>query len=294
MRVRFGQERFRETNAALNAAFAEKKVLVAAHRGSWGGNILQNTRAAYTAALRLGADMVESDTSATSDGVVYSFHNGYERLVLGVEGKDISEMTSAQVDALCPRNVLYEQCSRRLDRLDDVLRHLCHGELINIDRIWRCPDRVLEVLDRHPAARMQCVIKAPPREKEVYRMLERHPVRYMFMPVCRTRAEIDEALSFRDLNAVGVEMIAASPGDELFGGDAVRFVHGRGLYAWANAITLGDVTMKPLYGGLDDDLSVLDDPAGGWGRLVDMGFDVIQTDWPELLRRYLRQRGIRA
>ena len=156
MRVRFGQERFRETNAALNAAFAEKKVLVAAHRGSWGGNILQNTRAAYTAALRLGADMVESDTSATSDGVVYSFHNGYERLVLGVEGKDISEMTSAQVDALCPRNVLYEQCSRRLDRLDDVLRHLCHGELINIDRIWRCPDRVLEVLDRHPAARMQC------------------------------------------------------------------------------------------------------------------------------------------
>ena len=30
---------------------------------------------------------------------------------------------------------------------------------------------------------------------------------------------------------------------------------------------------------------------GGWGRLLDMGFDIIQTDWPGPLREYIVTRG---
>ena len=32
------------------------------------------------------------------------------------------------------------------------------------------------------------------------------------------------------------------------------------------------------------------EPAAGWGRLADLGFDVIQTDWPGLVKSYLLSR----
>ena len=46
-----------------------------------------------------------------------------------------------------------------------------------------------------------------------------------------------------------------------------------------------------LAGTFDDDISVLCDPDRGWGRLLDMGFDIIQTDWPGPLKEYIVTRG---
>ena len=70
----FGQSRYEEINSLLNAKFAEKKTLICAHRGSWHGNVIQNTTLAYRAALMQGADIVETDTTATRDGEVFSLH----------------------------------------------------------------------------------------------------------------------------------------------------------------------------------------------------------------------------
>ena len=65
-----GQARYAQINTPLSQKLAQKKCLIAVHRGSWGGNITQNTIGAYAAALQMGADMVESDVNATTDGVV--------------------------------------------------------------------------------------------------------------------------------------------------------------------------------------------------------------------------------
>ena len=65
-----GQARYAQINTPLSQKLAQKKCLIAVHRGSWGGNITQNTIGAYAAALQMGADMVESGVNATTDGVV--------------------------------------------------------------------------------------------------------------------------------------------------------------------------------------------------------------------------------
>ena len=43
----FGKEEYREINANLNRQLEEKQVLIAVHRGTWGGNVAQNTIQAY-------------------------------------------------------------------------------------------------------------------------------------------------------------------------------------------------------------------------------------------------------
>ena len=86
---------------------------------------------------------------------------------------------------------------------------------------------------------------------------------------------------------VGVELIAFSNDDELFSDEAIRYIHSKNLFTWVNALTLTDVPpYKPLYGDLDDDISILEGPDRGWGRLFDKQIDVIQTDWPALVKNY--------
>ena len=90
-----GQARFAHINANLSDKLSQKKCLIAVHRGSWGGNITQNTIGAYKAAFQMGADMVESDVNSTTDGVLYSFHDGHEPDVFGVD-KCIKQMSSQE------------------------------------------------------------------------------------------------------------------------------------------------------------------------------------------------------
>ena len=283
-----GQARFAEINELLNRKLSEKKCLIAVHRGSWGGNIIQNTVTAYIAAIKMGADMVEADVNSSTDGVLYSFHDGHEPEVLGTK-KNIKRMSSAEIEAYHPLNAIMLRCSRRVSRLTEVLESLPEDILLNIDRAWDIFPQVLEVLDRYPNARKQVVLKAPLREKAALRALAAHPVKYMFMPICYKMADVEETLAYEEINTVGAELIAAKPSDELYSDGAIARIHEKNLFCWVNAITLGDYGRDGLYGGLDDDISVIEDPALGWGKLFDKHIDIIQTDWPALLRDYRRE-----
>lgn len=283
-----GQMRYAQINTPLSQKLAQKKCLIAAHRGSWGGNIAQNTVGAYKAALQMGADIVETDVNATTDGVLYSFHDGNEQRVFGVE-KSIRQMDSKEVESYHPINTCNELTAARINRLTEVLDFLSHGELLNIDRAWNIIPQLLEVLDRYPNAKYQAVIKAPLKAKAAYEYLNAHPVKYMFMPICYSFEDVEAALSYPDLNVVGCEIIAFDEQMELFSDESIQRIHDRNLFVWVNAVTLGDVGVRPLYAKLDDDVSVLEDPSLGWGKLFEKKIDVMQTDWPALLYQYRRK-----
>lgn len=286
----FGQSRFEETNALLNAKFAEKKVLICAHRGSWHGNVIQNTTIAYRAALMQGADIVETDTTASRDGIVFSLHDGVEWRLFGTPRSGL-KLTAAQLESFHPLNALGEPSTHNIQRLSAVCEFLTHGELINIDRSWRANGLVLPLLDKYPHMRRQAILKAPPDAKRVYEQLDSHPVKYMFMPICRSLDELDQALAYKDINTVGVELIAATAQDEMYQDEVIREIHAKGLFCWVNALTLADYYPETaLFGELDDDNSIWRGPDQGWGRLMDKGIDVIQTDWPALVRDYRRTR----
>ncbi|MBQ1861106.1 MAG: glycerophosphodiester phosphodiesterase family protein [Clostridia bacterium] len=282
----FGKEQYREINELLNAKFEEKKVLICAHRGSWHGNVIQNTTMAYKAALMQGADIVETDTTASYDGEVFSIHDGVEPRLFGWN-KNSAHLSADQISAFHPLNGLGEPSSHHIQKLEEVFDFLCHDELINIDRTWRAAGKVPALLDQHPHMLRQAILKAPLSHREILDQLENHPVKYMFMPICYSLADVEEALAYRNLNMVGVELIAFSNDDELFSDEAIRYIHSKNLFTWVNALTLTDVPpYKPLYGDLDDDISILEGPDRGWGRLFDKQIDVIQTDWPALVKNY--------
>ncbi|MFD1900879.1 hypothetical protein GQR36_14380 [Enterococcus termitis] len=49
-----GKDCYRSINHRLNQLLKEKKILLAVHRGSSAGNIIENTIPAYLASLKMG------------------------------------------------------------------------------------------------------------------------------------------------------------------------------------------------------------------------------------------------
>jgi len=266
-------------NAKLRARLASKKPLIAVHRGSPGGNLIENTIPAYVAAIRQGGDIIEADVIMSTDGVLYTFHDGNE-LRLCNETTNIKQMSSAAIDKL-----KYFRTAYKVERLESVFRYFKGDTLINIDRAWDYWPEVLKLVDQYEMAD-QILLKSRVKPA-LLSYLESCSTEYMYMPIVSSEEELEIVKRHR-INLVGAELLATTNESRFVQESYIRSIQQQGLFVWVNAINFDDHTV--LYAGYDDRISIMDDPDKGWGILIDKGIDIIQTDWPQLLSGYIRQK----
>lgn len=276
--------KYQDINKLLNAKLAEKKVLVAVHRGSSGGSIIENTIPAYTACLQQGADIFECDVVQSTDGVLYAFHDGNEKRLLRRES-NIRTMSSETIDALDYYNGIGKVTEFHVQHIEDVLKHFCNGELFNVDRAWNDLAELDVLMRKYPNAVHQAIIKTPVKD-EYLAFFRNNSVKYMYMPICYSMDEVRKVLAEEEINTVGVEMIAFTPESEMFDLKNIQWIKDQGLFAWTNAIKLGLGDDIVLCGGYDDNKAITENADAAWGVLMERGYNVIQTDWPALLSRY--------
>ncbi len=271
------------TNALLASRLAVHSPLIAVHRGSGAGSIAENTAPAVTAALAQGADIVEIDVIASTDGDYFLFHNGYEAMHFGLD-RDIRELSTAQMEQLEYSWQAESDPPYGLARLDDVLQAF-PGTILNVDRSWWYWDDLLDHLAGFGVTD-QLLLKAPV-EQEALELLADHPEPFPFLPIVKSPEEVEQVLAIGEINTVAMELLAQTPDDPFADPAYIQSLRARGIAVYLNALNLSN--RVPLFCGWDDEASVLSHPDEGWGRLIALGADIVQTDWPALLRDY---RGI--
>ena len=281
----FGKDCYKEINKLINKAFLDKKVLIAAHRGAWGGNIIENTIPSFRLALEMGADMFECDVSKSTDGVLYAFHDGYEKRILGVDA-NIESLSSSEINELYFFNSIGEPSGVKVEFFESIVSYFKNGELYNVDRSWGKFPETIAILRKYPWAINQALIKSHAKEEAVLNLLNECPDKFMYMPIVYSLEDVESVLSYPEINLVGMELIARSPEDELFSDEAIRFLHSKQLFTWVNTINLSNLDRHILYAGLDDENALLKDKDISWGKLMQKGIDIIQTDWPYQLKNY--------
>lgn len=278
----FGNKKYKDTTKLLNEKLESVPFLIAVHRGSSMGNIIENTLPAFYAAMQSGADILEIDVIRSSDGEFYLFHDGNERRLLGQE-KNIREMDSAFIESLNYRNNIGHVVNYKVEKMEDALTVLKgSGMILNLDRSWDDWNTLLPFLDQFDMA-AQIILKSPVKQSYLS-ILEQHAVKYPYMPIIKNFDEIDEVLSYKDINLVGMELIAKDKDSVFFQDSIIRGIKEKELFIWLNAIVLNHKDV--LYAKYDDDQSIIKGPAYGWGKLVEKDCDIIQTDWPSLLNNY--------
>lgn len=276
---------------AINNSFVkarkERGVLVAAHRGMSGGNVIQNTIMAYESAIQHGADIMEMDVIMSKDHVFYAFHNGKERILFG-STFDIRNMTSVEIDSFTLQNTDGENSGLRLSRVEDILSHFDHRCLFNIDRSWFYWEDMIAFIEQHPM-RDYIVVKSTP-SKELLEILMRVGKHVNYMPIL-TKAKEWELVEQYDVQCIAAEIVFATVQSEIAQPSFIKRLHDQDVLAWGNSILYnGEVK---LAAGLDDNQAIMGKQEESWGRLMDMGFDIIQTDWPYVLKKFITNRKLR-
>ena len=264
---------------------SSRKVLVACHRGDW-RNYPENSLAAIESVIGMGADIVEIDLALTSDSVLMVCHD--RTLNRTTTGKGlIAEIPYDSVQRCFLKSGHGVATSHRMPTLREALE-LCKDRIVvNIDKGYQYYDLV-QRLSEELGVTGQLLIKGKRAPEIVAAKFAEHPRNMMYMPIIDILKPKGQAL-FAEYREKGIVPLAYEicwdrPAPEVE--TCMREVVAGGSKLWVNSL------WASLCGGLDDDRAFDGDPAAVYGKLVDMGATMIQTDRPELLISYLRSRGL--
>jgi len=260
-------------------------VLVACHRGDW-RNWPENSLAAIESVIGMGADIVEIDLALTSDSVLVVCHD--RTLNRTTTGKGlIAEIPYDSVQRCFLKSGHGVATSHRMPTLREALE-LCKDRIVvNIDKGYQYYDLV-QRLSEELGVTGQLLIKGKSPVADVAAKFSRYEHNMMYMPIIDILKPKGQALfaEYLDTNTVPLacEVCWSEYTPEVEA--CMRKVVAGGSKLWVNAL------WPSLCGGLCDDAAFEGDPAAVYGKLVDMGATMIQTDRPELLISYLRSRGL--
>lgn len=262
----------------------ERNILISAHRGTFGGNIIQNTIPAFENAINQGADILEIDVAKTIDGDFFCFHTGLEPQLLG-SAQNFEAMTTQEVLKCKLYNATGERTSQKLNLLNDVLDQFKDKCLINIDRSWPYWLDITKLLNDRKMYD-QILLKSPPND-ELLTFLSENGHNIMYMPIINTANIMQKIRKFKTRTSA-VEVVFHNDTNDVAQPIFIKEMHDQDLLVWVNAITLNETVI--LSGGHDDNCSLLSSMNNGWGWLIDQGFDIIQTDWPLVMKNYVGSR----
>lgn len=192
-------------------------------------------------------------------------------------------MTSEQIDQMKTLNSLGLVNNQRVERLKEVLERFRGKCLINIDRSWFYWKEIIALLDSMDM-KDQILLKSGV-EEGLLKDLADSKTDIMYMPIMR-KPEEWEILERYEINMAAAELIFEDLDSDFIKPEFMERLKKQGIAPWVNAITLDDTTI--LSGLLDDNKAIREGFDESWGELIRLGFEIIQTDWPALLKGYLK------
>lgn len=289
--------------AAIRSRFEDPRggVLVVAHRGCHNPSprhgqaaAPENSLAALENCVRLGADMMETDIRRAKDGTLVVIHDATVDRTTNGHGR-VADLTLAELKDLRLRQnfgaaMSPELTDQRVLTLDEILAAARGRIMLNLDIKEPIYPEVVAAAVRAGVADQVLVKIAVDRVEPP--LADQPPYRdTLFMPMVeqhRDQPKLD-AGAIAAAQAGGTHRIAAV--ESVFLDQAqlrdVRAAAGRaGFRLWANTLTsVGVVSVL----GLGGDLDALRDHGRTWGRLIDAGVSVFQTDEPAELIDYLKR-----
>jgi glycerophosphoryl diester phosphodiesterase len=268
-------------------------VMVVAHRTCW-RETTENSVSGINACVALGVDMVEIDVRRTADGVLVLMHDEtVDRTTNGagkVEQLHYADFAALRLRARAggPDAALTEEAPPTLEAALIAARGRI---LVNLDMKADLYEEALAIAER-VGAEDSVLIKAYLAPGDVQLGFTRNLGRTLFMPVfgqcaapgarayCPASGR-EAVVAFNAYPSSAYEVVFL---EAQFFQQAAAAAHRLNRRAWAN-------TLQPGHAAGMIDADAVRDPAGVWGRLIDLGADIIQTDNPRELMAYLEARG---
>ena len=265
---------------------ASDQVLVASHRGDW-RNYPENSLAAIESVIRMGVDIMELDLKLTKDSVLVLCHDHTINRTTNGKGR-VCDITYDSIAKCVLKSGHGVKTAHKMPTLREALEVCKDRIVVNIDQGYEYYDLAL-ALGEELGVTDQLLIKGKRSTEVVENKFAEYEHNMMYMPIIDILKPQGQAL-FAEYMDKGIVPLAYevcwneyTPEVE----DCMQKVLATGSKLWVNS------PWSSLCGGLEDDLAWdTQDPEAVYGKLLDMGATLIQTDRPEFLISYLRSKKL--
>ena len=262
------------------------QVLVASHRGDW-RNYPENSLAAIESVTRMGVDIMELDLKLTKDSVLVLCHDHTINRTTNGKGR-VCDITYDSIAKCVLKSGHGVKTAHKMPTLREALEVCKDRIVVNIDQGYEYYDLAL-ALGEELGVTDQLLIKGKRSTEVVENKFAEYEHNMMYMPIIDILKPQGQAL-FAEYMDKGIVPLAYevcwneyTPEVE----DCMQKVLATGSKLWVNSL------WSSLCGGLEDDLAWdTQDPEAVYGKLLDMGATLIQTDRPEFLISYLRSKKL--
>ena len=264
-----------------------KNVLVISHRGDW-RNYPENSIPAIESVIRMGVDMVEIDVALTSDSVLVLMHDHtIDRCTTG-KGK-VAEMTYEQLQKhyLKTAHGVRSSLDLKVPTLREALE-VCKDRItVNIDKGYNYYDLVL-ALTEELGVTGQVLIKGNKPLNDIKNKMSQNENNLLYMPIV-SPSNANSAKLFEEYIADAKPQLAYEVCWDKMTPEVEECMHKvieDGSKLWVNTL------WNSLCGGLSDDVAWESSAEEVYGKIIDMGVTMVQTDRPDFLIDYLRKQKL--
>lgn len=259
-----------------------KEVIVVAHRGDW-RNAPENSLQAIKNCIEMGVDMVEIDVRETKDGELVLMHDETIDRTTKASGY-VKDWTLDSLKTLRLIDGLGVETNHQIPTLEEALLVAKGKILVNLDKSYKIFGKCYAIMEK-TGTLDQVVIKGKKTREQVESEFGEYLDKVYFMPILplpdsSARKTVDDYLD----NHLPVAFEFVVPQDTIGLIGYFDDIRAKGASVWVNAL------WAHHNGGHDDEKAAQDPKVYDW--FIDNHVDIIQTDRPQLLLNYLREKGL--
>lgn len=256
---------------------------VAAHRGLW-SKVPENSIAAFKECLASHIYFIELDLQNTKDGHLIVMHDSTVDRTTNGTGQ-VSDLSLSQIRSLSLKEgkggLQAPLTAEKVPTLKEVLALVKGKAMINTDKAWHHRDQLYHLVDETDSFDHVLLKSGEPVEQVLeFLQSKKKAMHYMHKLHDTNLVQLDELLAH--VSPIAIEVLFHSEQDEVISKPVLTEIQ-KHTNLWCNSLDDGENA------GHGDSLSRTA-PEKGWGWLMDLGFNIIQTDYALEVFQYAQAR----
>ncbi len=261
-----------------------KDIFIISHRGDW-RHYPENSLQAIQSCIEMGLDMVEIDIQQTKDGHLVLMHDATIDRTTNGKGK-VSDYTLVELKQFRLLSGMRRPTNQQIPTLEEAMLLVKGKIMVNLDKCYNYALPAYKILQQTGTVQ-QAVFKGEHPIEKVQQDLGSILDSIFFMPVVNLeKADAEKTVADYLKNPekiVAFEFIFAKEQSLIL--NQLQVIKTKGVRVWVN--TLWD----NLCAGHTDDRAIEDLP-GSYDWIIQKGFNMIQTDRPAYLLKYLQSKDL--
>ena len=258
------------------------EIIVVAHRGDW-RNAPENSLQAIQNCIDMGVDMVEIDIQQTKDGYLILMHDKTINRTTNGKGH-VKDFTLDSLKTFKLKDGLGVSTAHKIPTLEEALLLTKDKILVNLDKSYPIFDICYKIIEKTNTLN-QVIIKGPRTRTQVETEFGKYLENVYFMPIIKlnnpdAKNIVEDYLD----NRIPIAFEFTAPQDTFELIEQFDDIRAKGASIWVNAL------WEHHNAGHNDEKAALDPSIYDW--YIENNIDIIQTDRPQILIEYLRNKGL--